>query len=283
MLEYFPPAWLFTWVTLMGLCVGSFLNVVIGRLPREMSIVTPPSHCPKCKHQLRWYENIPVLSYLFLRGRCSGCKVTISIRYPMVEVLMMLLSAALWIRLGPTTEFLIWWSLSAVLLTITFLDIDHFWIPDIIVFPSLVLVLLASFLPGALSPVEALMGALPGLLLWAVAYGYAALTGREGMGFGDIKLLLLIGAAIGPMGGLHVLYVSALQGLVIGSLVLATGGHRGADEGERVEFDDGWEPPAKAVPFGPFLALGALEVVLFADFFESLPFRVSQWLVESIL
>ena len=267
----------------MGLCVGSFLNVVIGRLPCEMSIVQPPSHCPKCKHQLRWYENLPILSYLALRGRCSSCKVSISVRYPMVEALMMFLSAALWMRLGPTTEFVIWWPLSAVLLTIAFLDIDHFWIPDIIVFPSLVLVGLASLLPGGLEPLEALMGALPGLSLWLIAYVYGALTGKEGMGLGDVKLLILIGAAIGPMGGLHVLYVSALQGLVIGSLVVATGGHKGADEESRVEFEDGWEPPPRAVPFGPFLVLGAFQVVLFADFFESLPFVVSQWLVEKLL
>jgi leader peptidase (prepilin peptidase)/N-methyltransferase len=127
------------------------------------------------------------------------------------------------------------------------------------------------------------MGALPGLSLWLIAYVYAALTGKEGMGLGDVKLLILIGAAIGPMGGLHVLYVSALQGLVIGSLVVATGGHEGADEDNRVEFEDGWEPPPRAVPFGPFLVLGAFQVVLFADFFESLPFVVSQWLVEKLL
>jgi len=283
MLDHFPPAWLLTWVSLMGLCVGSFLNVVIGRLPSEMSVVTPGSHCPKCKHELRWYENIPLLSYAFLKGRCSHCKVFISFRYPLIEALMMCLSAALWLRLGPTTTFLVWWPLSAALLTIAFLDVDHFWIPDIIVFPALFLVGGASLLPGGIGPLQALLGALPGFTLWLVAFLYGRLTGKEGMGFGDVKLLVLIGAALGPISGLHVLYASALQGIVIGSLVLATGGHQGAAEEDRVEFEDGWEPPAKAVPFGPFLVLAAFEVVLFTDFFHSLPVLLSTWIMEQLL
>ncbi|MBT6432549.1 MAG: prepilin peptidase [Deltaproteobacteria bacterium] len=280
MMEELLGPWLIIYVLFVGACVGSFLNVVVARLPRAMSVSHPRSHCPLCKHQLTWYENIPIVSFLALGAKCSGCKAPIAWRYPLVETLMMALSGAFWFRFGLSFEFLIWWPLSAALLAIVFLDIDHWWIPDVITWPAMVLVAGGSFLPGGLMPIEAAMGVIPALLIFSVGLVFKLLLKKEGLGFGDVKLLLLIGLALGPISGLHALFLAALQGAVIGGLVAMSGGHQSeASQADDIAFDDDWEPPPRAVPFGPFLVMGAFQVVLLPDVFEALPIKLGQWVL----
>lgn len=221
-------ALIMVYVTVLGAMVGSFLNVVIARLPAGESVVRPRSRCPQCKRAIAWYDNIPIVSYLLLRGRCRGCATRISVRYPLVELLMACLAAALFVRFGISYDLLVWFPLTAALLAITFLDIDHWWVPDVITFPGMVFAFATAFLPGGISPQASLWGLVPALLLWAIAWVFLKVTGREGLGFGDIKLLALLGLALGALGGITVLMLAAVQGAIVGTVVLLTGGHGGA-------------------------------------------------------
>lgn len=236
---------------LFGLAVGSFLNVCIYRIPLKKSIVRPPSSCPQCGAGIRFYDNIPVLSYLLLLGRCRHCRAPISPRYPLVEIVMGLLSAALFIRLGVSAQYVLLFLFTAALVAISFIDLQHKIIPDVISLPGILVGLAFSFLPSAgLSPLDALIGAVGGgafLLLVGTAFEKA--TGREGMGGGDVKLLAMIGAWMGWKALPFVILLSSLSGAVIGglSLVISRQGMR------------------SRIPFGPFLALGALVFLFFGD------------------
>ncbi|MEK7705272.1 MAG: prepilin peptidase [Myxococcota bacterium] len=273
---------LVTYVVLVGAALGSFVNVVVARLPLGLSIVRPRSRCPACERTIRWYDNVPIVSYLLLRGRCRGCKAHIAIRYLLVELLMAALAGGLWTRFGWSLELAVWLLLVAALLAVLFLDIDYWWVPDVITFPAMALAAAASLLPGGLTPAQAAIGLAPAALLWAVAWGFERLTGREGMGLGDVKLLALIGLAVGAVDALSVLLLAALQGVVLGAVVLVTGGHRGAGAttvGGDTAGDD-WVPPPRAIPFGPFLVLATLEVVLLPGQLGALPMRLASWLLE---
>jgi leader peptidase (prepilin peptidase)/N-methyltransferase len=266
----------FWYVVLLGACLGSFVNVLIVRLPEARSVVRPASACPRCGNPLAWHDNIPIFSYLLLRGRCRHCQGGIAPRYLVIEVLMAALGAAFFVRFGMSWDLVIWLPLAAALLAITYLDIDHWWVPDVITWPAMAFVAAASFLPGGLTPAQALLGLLPAGGLLAVAWAFERITKRQGLGLGDVKLLALLGLALGPMGGLTVLLLAAVQGSLVGSIVMLTGGHRGADEQEVAADsadDSDWVPPAHAIPFGPFLALGALELVLLPGLFDDLHLR----------
>jgi leader peptidase (prepilin peptidase)/N-methyltransferase len=233
-----------TWAAFaFGLVIGSFLNVCIHRLPAGRSIVHPRSSCPGCGHLIRGYDNIPVLSYLVLRGRCRDCGARISHRYPLVELLSGGFAAMAVTRFGAGWEGLLMYALIASFLVITFIDIDHRIIPDTISLPGIVLGLAASFAPGLLSPLQSVIGILiGGGSLFLVAWGYQLLTHREGMGGGDIKLLAMIGAFMGWQGVLFTIFVASLTGTLAGvALMLRQAG------GMKL-----------AVPFGPFLAIGAI-------------------------
>jgi len=303
------PLWLsLTYIAFVGACVGSFLNVVVARLPAGLSVVRPRSRCPGCESTIAWYDNLPIVSWVWLRARCRSCGTAIAFRYPLVELLTAAIWVAVWSRFGWTWELALWWPLASALLAITFLDIDHWWVPDVITFPAMALALGASVLPDRLGWAAALVGLLPAGLLWLVGWGFERLTGREGMGLGDIKLLAVIGLALGAMDALTVLVVASVQGALVGALVLLTGGHRGVDdpppengderesdavvngipvsagmtvedgESEHVdEEEDDWVPPKGAFPFGPFLVLGTFEVALLPGVFGDLFFRLSQW------
>ena len=270
---------------ILGALTGSFLNVVILRLPKEQSIVRPRSHCPYCKHVIPWYDNIPLISFLFLRARCRFCGARIAWRYPLVELSMALLSLALLERLGLSWQLVIFWPVAAAFLAIVFLDIDHFWVPDILTIPCALWLFLSSFLPGGMTPIQALLGLLPALGLWLFAVIFTRLTGKEGMGFGDIKLLGVIGLAHGPLPSLLVLFLAALLGSMIGGLVLLVGGHKKqASSPTTPPFDafspnDDWQPPPRALPFGPFLILGAYVAMLFPEYMNRWP----QWLHQLAL
>jgi leader peptidase (prepilin peptidase)/N-methyltransferase len=226
----------------IGLAVGSFLNVCIVRLPAGQSIVSPPSHCPQCGAPIRPRDNIPLLSYLLLGGRCRDCEARISVRYPLVEALAGVLFAATAYWMGPVPQMLLYWAFLSALIVITFVDLDHQIIPDAISIPGIAVGVLAAVLGYGPSWHDSVIGALVGGgILYAVAVGYHALTKREGMGGGDIKLLAMIGAFLGWRGVLVTLVFGSLTGSVIGMAVIAL---RGGDS--RVP-----------IPFGPFLALGA--------------------------
>ena len=232
------------WMGLVfGLVIGSFLNVCICRLPASQSIVSPRSRCPQCGHLIRAHDNIPVLSYVFLRGRCRDCGTRISARYPLVEILSGAFAAMTIARFGFGWTALILYSLVAAFLVITFIDIDHRIIPDVITLPGIPIGLAASFGPGIISPLESLIGILAGGgSLFLVAWIYQAIAKREGMGGGDIKFLAMIGAFIGWKGVLFTIFVASLTGTLAGMALIFR-----RREGMKL-----------AVPFGPFLAVGAI-------------------------
>ncbi|HSO62619.1 MAG TPA: prepilin peptidase [Desulfobacterales bacterium] len=233
------------WVVFVfGLCIGSFLNVCIYRLPLSKSIVHPRSACPDCGHPIRAYDNIPVASYLMLRGRCRDCGVRIPARYPLVELLSGAFAAMAVLKFGAGWQGLLMYGVIAALLVITFIDIDHRIIPDLITLPGIPIGVAASFFGLThVSPLESLIGVLAGGgSLFLVAWGYQLITKREGMGGGDIKLLAMIGAFFGWQGVLFTIFVASLSGSLAGlALILRSHGDM-----------------KLAVPFGPFLAVGAL-------------------------
>ena len=232
----------------LGAIIGSFLNVCIYRLPKKASIVTPGSHCPHCGKKIRFYDNIPIVSYLILMGKCRHCKGPISLRYPVVEGLFGLLTLALFLRHGPTVPFILLLVFTAALIIITFIDLDYQIIPDSLSIPGIFVGIAASFFIPLLSWPESVIGVLVGggfLLL--VAAGYKWITGREGMGGGDVKLLAMLGAWLGWKAIPFILFSSSLIGVFIGggiSLLQKTG-------------------LKSKIPFGPFLALSAIIYIFF--------------------
>lgn len=246
----------------VGACVGSFLNVCIHRLPEDESVVRPRSRCPHCGTQLAWHDNIPLFSWLWLRARCRSCGAPISSRYPLVEVTTGALAVVALIVYGATPFAAVAFAFTAALLLITFVDVDHRFIPDEVSLPGIVVGLGASFLPGGIDPVDALGGVvLGGGVLWAIAWGYERITGIEGMGYGDVKLLAMIGAFLGWQVIPTVLIVASITGSVAGGVVIARRGRVG-----RVVRRCGIGALVPAIrraarrteiPFGPFLALGA--------------------------
>jgi leader peptidase (prepilin peptidase)/N-methyltransferase len=293
-------------LALLGLAVGSFLNVVAHRLPlvierqwwgdvaaqltdkqsfrrvfaldpperlaqvggaieksltalAPLSLARPPSRCPACKHRIRWYENIPLLSWLALRGRCASCKTRISVRYPLVELGTGLLFAAFAWRLGAQPQMLLWCGASAGLLVLALIDWDTTVLPDVLTLPLLWAGLAAAalgWLPG-LTLTQSVGGTALGYLsLWSVYWLFKLVTGKEGMGYGDFKLLAALGAWLGWLGILPIVLMASVMGAVVGLGMKATGSLR---EG-------------RFVPFGPFLAGGGLVVML-----AGVP-RVMEWM-----
>jgi len=239
-------------VFIFGAIVGSFLNVCILRIPEGESVVHPPSHCPNCKAPIAFCDNIPLFSYLFLRGRCRACQERVSLRYFVVELLTACLAVALFYKFGLGPAFFSSFIFVAALLVISFVDLDVRIVPDVISLPGIVLGMLFSLLgyylvhdPAELipSPLSSLIGVLAGGgFLLALAWAYAAVTGTEGMGGGDIKLLAMIGAFLGWPSIPVTLFLSSLGGSIIGlSAMLIKGVGR-----------------KYALPFAPFLCLGAL-------------------------
>ncbi|MDH4320224.1 MAG: A24 family peptidase [Desulfobulbaceae bacterium] len=236
---------------LLGALVGSFLNVVILRLPDEdASIVLPASHCPHCRTPLRWYENVPVFSFLFLGGRCRTCRAAISWQYPLVEAAMALLSLALFRRFGLSPAFGIYFLFVAALLVVIFIDLKHQLIPDRISLPGIAIGFAASFVSPFVSWQDAGLGLLiGGGILYGIALGYYLLTRRVGMGGGDIKLLAMIGAFLGWQSLPFVVFSSS----VLGSL---------AGLGLMLKQRQGGKT---MIPYGPFLSVGALLYLFFRE------------------
>lgn len=235
--------------TLLGAVAGSFLNVVILRLPRPgASIVFPPSHCPFCKAPIRWHDNIPLFSFLLLRGRCRDCRARISWQYPLVELAMSLFSLGLFARFGISLAFAFYFLFCAGLLAIIVIDFRHQIIPDVISLPGIATGLVFSLLHPLLAWQDSLLGILAGGgVFYLVALGYYLCTRREGMGGGDIKLLAMIGAFLGWQSLPFVVLSSSLTGLAAGLWVMRSQGRGGRT----------------VIPYGPFLAFGALLFLFF--------------------
>lgn len=283
-------------LALLGLAVGSFLNVVAHRLPRMLErqwwgdvgaqladaesyqrtfgspmperlalasssleksiaglpglgLARPASRCPACGHRIRWFENIPVLSWLALRGRCSACGTAIGLRYPLVEIASALLFGALGWIIGPQPAVLLWCGFVAVLLVLSLIDWDTTVLPDALTLPLLWAGIVAAalgWLPG-LTLAQSVAGAAAGYLsLWGVYWLFKLTTGKEGMGFGDFKLLAALGAWLGATAILPIVLMASVLGAVVGLAMKATGALR----------------QGRFVPFGPFLAGGGVVVVL---------------------
>jgi len=264
---------------LIGLCVGSFLNVVIHRLPRMMelawkqesaellgvaipdepalSLSKPASRCPHCGHHIRWFENVPLLSWLVLRGRCSACRAPIGVRYPLVELATALLFAGLAARLGAQPALFAWCGFVAALLALSAIDWDTTLLPDSLTLPLLWSGLIAAAFGWTVPLTTALWGAVAGYLsLWSIYWLFKLTTGKEGMGAGDFKLLAALGAWLGWPMLLPIVLGASLIGAMVGIGMKLSGALR---EG-------------RYVPFGPFLA-GAGLVVLYAG-----SERVLDWL-----
>jgi len=227
---------------LVGACIGSFLNVVIHRLPRGESIVSPRSRCPCCGRQIGSWENIPIVSFIALGGKCAGCGGAISWRYPAVELLTAAGFVAIFLLDGPGMPLLRDLLFFCLLVPIAFIDIDRRIIPDELSLGGLAAGILLSFLPGGDwkgSVAGALLG---GGILYATAFLYEKIRGAEGMGGGDIKLLAMIGAFVGWRGTLATIFFGALLGAMGGVLAMRKGG-----EGLKT-----------AIPFGPYLCAAAL-------------------------
>ena len=232
-----------------GLCIGSFLNVCIYRLPAGVSIVRPPSRCPVCEQRIRWYDNIPVLSWLWLRRKCRHCDTPIAFRYPLVELLSGVFAVVTMARFGPGPASLVYFVFIAALLVITFIDLDHQIIPNVITLPGIPLCFLGALVVPTMTWQDSLMGlAVGGGGLYLVGWIYYVLKGREGMGGGDIKLLAMIGAMTGLRGVVFTLFVASAVGTVAGIVQMAAA--------RLVDME-------RRIPFGPFLAFGALTYLFY--------------------
>ncbi len=228
---------------ILGAMIGSFLNVCIYRLPKEESVVKPGSHCPKCHTPIRFYDNIPILSYILLKGKCRHCQASISIQYPIVEAITALSSLFLFKTYGLTWSYIYYFLFVAALIAITVIDLHHQIIPDVISLPGIVMGVLGSFIIPQITYWNSLIGMLAGGgSLFLVATGYQWLFKREGMGGGDVKLLAMIGAFLGWKAIILTILLSSLIGSVIGIMVMLI-------KGKDFKY---------AIPFGPFLAIGAV-------------------------
>ncbi len=271
------PAFFFSFVFVISLMVGSFLNVVIYRVPVMMerswqreyqeyfnneessesqqteetvNLIKPDSTCPKCGHKIRAWENIPVISWLFLRGKCSNCKTPISIRYPLVELLTAVLSVWIAAHFGFGPEALLGIVITWVLVALTFIDADKMLLPDELTLPLLWLGLGASVFTVFVPPSTAIIGAAVGYLsLWSVYWLFKLVTGKEGMGYGDFKLLAALGAFVGWQGLPIIIILSSLVGAIVGITLIAL---------RRNE-------SSQAIPFGPYLAVAGWLTLMYSE------------------
>jgi len=228
---------------LFGLVIGSFLNVCIVRLPEEESIVSPSSHCRTCNSPVAWHDNIPVASFVMLGGRCRGCGAPFSARYPFVEILTGVLFGMVAIQELTLPITVLQMAIVSAMVVITFIDIDHLLILDVITYPSIAIAPVLALIVGHISLADSILGIVGGGgMLWAFAWSYERIRKREGMGFGDVKLLAMIGGLLGWEATLFSLFSGAIIGSIAGLGALALRGRK---------FD-------LEIPFGPFLATGAL-------------------------
>jgi leader peptidase (prepilin peptidase)/N-methyltransferase len=266
----------------LSLAIGSFLNVVILRLPERTSISKPRSRCPSCKELIHWYDNIPILSYLVLGGRCRRCKTRISARYPAIELLTAVVGVLLYLKSGLTIEWAILLAFSAALIVLAFIDLDHRILPDSITLNGIWIGVLTSIYLAQPSPLvsrlfrstgvevanprvialtASVLGAIVGGgLLWAVAEAYLRWRGIEGMGLGDVKMMAMVGAFLGAPLALLTIMLGSLLGSIIGLLFI-----RFANKTREYE-----------LPFGTFLSFAGIVAVLYGE-------ELVRWYIEHLI
>jgi leader peptidase (prepilin peptidase)/N-methyltransferase len=240
-------------VFVLGTIIGSFLNVCIYRIPVGLSIIHPRSRCSHCETKIRWYHNIPILSWVLLKGKCAYCGVEVPLRYPLVETLTGFLFVIFVYRFGfhPVTPIVL--LLVATLVVITFIDLDHQIIPDVISLPGIPIGFLCSFLVPWVSWQDSLIGVLlGGGSLLSIALGYELLTKKEGMGLGDVKLLAMLGAFLGWTAIFPIIFIGSMLGTLVGIPLML------------IKKADG----KLALPFGPFLSAAALIHLFFVQHFD---------------
>ncbi len=226
---------------LIGLIVGSFANVCVHRLPKGKSVVLPGSHCPACGKAIAWFDNIPLLSFLLLNGRCRHCQSRISLRYPLLELLMGFSWVALAWHYGFSIDLLMALTLVSMLWILTLIDLETGLLPNALTFPGIFIGCLFGLWLGSFS--ESVIGVVAGYgFFWVVAKAFLFVTGREGMGYGDFKLLAMLGAFFGWKALPFIVFAASLAGAIIGSIYLLI-----SDRHARAE-----------IPFGPYLALAAV-------------------------
>ncbi len=244
-------------IFVFGAVVGSFLNVCIFRLPAEASIVKPRSQCPYCHHPIRNCDNIPLISFIILRGKCRDCGGKISWRYPLVELITALMAMLLFLKFSLTLSFLIFFIFTAVLIVITFIDLDHQIIPDILTLPGIPIFCLAAIFLLKIPWLESLLGLLiGGGILFAIAFVYELISKREGMGGGDIKLLAMIGGFLGWKSLIFIIFFSSFSGAIVGITAMII-------KKQDMKY---------AVPFGPFLSAATVAYLFWGDAFMRLLF-----------
>lgn len=232
---------------ILGLLLGSFANVIILRLPKKESVITPRSRCTSCSKQLKWYHNIPVISWIVLRGKCAFCGASISKRYPLVELMMGVAFALVFWKVGFCWLLLEYLIFTFGLITVSFIDLDHMILPDVFTLSGIVIGLVGALLNPEREFMPALVGFLMGGgFLWAVAYVYLAVRGVEGMGGGDIKLLGWIGAVLTWYSIPFVILGASLVGSLVG-IFMALRSRQGLKS---------------SLPFGPYLAAAAFLYIL---------------------
>ncbi len=229
-------------VAVFGAVIGSFLNVCIHRLPRRTSVVVPPSACPQCGHELSWFENIPIASWVVLRGRCRKCRAPISIRYPIIEAITAAMFAGGWWHYGPTPLLVSRLVFGCLLIVLFAIDLEHQLLPNVITLPGIAAGFLFSSITGEPGWKASLIGSVVGGgVLFGVAEAYYRIRHEEGLGMGDVKMLAMVGAFLGWQLTLLTLIMASLCGSLIGVGLIVT--RRGSLK--------------YALPFGTFLALGA--------------------------
>jgi len=239
---------------IIGAIIGSFLNVCIFRLPEGKSIIHPRSSCPKCGKPIRFYDNIPILSYFILLGKCRDCREAISPQYAIIEALTGFLLVCLYLKYGNTPALPATFIFCAALIVITFIDLEHQIIPDVITLPGIPIFYLASVLIMKLSYLDALLGLLiGGGTLYLISFGYRFFTKREGMGMGDVKLLAMLGAFLGWKSLIFILFFSSFFGALVGVIIILL-------KKGNMKY---------AIPYGPFLSAAAVAYIFWGDIFSA--------------
>ena len=238
-----------TLVTLMGLMIGSFMNVCIYRLPRGMSPVRPRSSCTSCGHMITWYENIPIGSYVALSGRCRGCAAPISVMYPIVEAITGAMFLGAYLLYGPSLLLITRLIFGCAMIVLFVIDLQHKILPNVITLPGIVVGLVLSEVagPGWLASLIGIVAG--GGVLWGIAEVYYRLRKEEGLGMGDVKMLAMIGAFLGWKLMLLTLVLSSFAGSIVGAVVVVM-------KKESLKY---------ALPFGTFLAVGAIVAAAAGD------------------
>jgi leader peptidase (prepilin peptidase)/N-methyltransferase len=257
-MDSFATLYVYVIVVVAGAAIGSFLNVCISRIPEGVSIIHPRSRCPYCGHPIRFYDNIPVISFFLIRGKCRDCGHPVSRRYPLVEILTACLAFILFLRFGVTPPGLVVFLFVCVLIVVSFIDLEKKLIPHVLTLTGIPIFAVLSVLFNGLAVKDVFFGIMVGAgSLYFVAVYYEAITKREGMGGGDVNLLAMLGAFLGVKSILFILLMASLLGAVVGVAFILF-------QGKDMKYE---------IPFGPFLCAAAVVYLFCGEYFLSAVFN----------